>query len=63
MDFVNSFYNFLSAEIIQTNQFSDYYYEIIGEALQKIYFFYHQMHAEQFIIKKVKQWHKLAQDH
>jgi len=63
--FVKSFYDYLSNEI-KLNDCPEYlleenYYRIIGLILQNNWFFYHKMDSENFIIEKVKHWHKLSQ--
>lgn len=61
--FVKSFYMYLMAEAPPAeNEFapSERYYAIIGEMLQKTWFFYHQRNPDWFVIAKVKEWHSLA---
>ncbi len=62
--FVKAFYDYLLAEAPPTNEWdlmpSERYYALIANMLQGTWFFYHKMHSEDFIIKKVKQWHQMA---
>lgn len=61
--FVKAFYDYLLAEAPLDKKYSSpslIYYPIIAIMLQRTWFFYHTRDSEEFIIAKVKQWHKLS---